>query len=131
MRSAASTERFHSAGFGAAWRDRDEVWDELEKQARSSFPACFLGTAPELQGHPGGPELLSGCRNALLARGEFKAWHQSHKPCTWAGALTRQESTPKTLQPEMLVGPHPNWDALGTVIWELQPCEPQLGKNHG
>lgn len=50
----ALTEQFHRAefwgrGHRARGRERDEVWDELEKlRALSSCPGCFLGERIQL-----------------------------------------------------------------------------------
>lgn len=100
-------------------------------------PASRGRASRDIQGHPGSPEHLSGCRNALLARGSARGdLKLGTGPTNRAGALPRQESIPKTLVvalPEMLAGPQSKWDALqspGHDDWGLS-CEPQLGNPAG
>lgn len=133
-------EQLHRAEFWGCshcvrGRNRDEVWGELGKPGTVQLPCLLPGERIQLLVAAGAPEELLSCRDmqgaqstsgipgmpswpGLSARGEFKAWHQSHRPGT------RQESTPKPLLlplPEMLLGPHSNWDALQS------PCTRRFG----
>lgn len=133
--------RSHALSSFPACSRGERIWLSVAAGQGQSAAGTPGGTCAQLQGHPGSPEPTehcSDCRNALLAGGFSSGGIESLAPIPQSrhpGWSSHQvEKHPKTTPgapardgggATFKLGCTP--EPLGTMIWELKPCEPRLG----